>query len=148
MSGSIMYSFTVGAARASLSSLDSLPGGSNARLHSPLSICRGNKGHQWLQAPGGGKSSRGVPEATSTTSLGEIEVTSRIGLLWSLVGGLMRPGMRERRDRLTNPWLRGQPVHFPRLNPQCLKVGEKTGVSGSDTCTCHPIGVPTIHGTS
>ena len=143
-----MYSFTVGAARASLSSLDSLPGGTNARLHSPLSICRGNKGHQWLQAPGGGKSNRGVSEATSTTSLGEIEVTSRIGLLWSLVGGLMRPGMRERRDRLTNPWLGGQPVHFPRLNSHCLKVGEKTGVSGSDTCTCHPIGVPTIHGTS
>ena len=113
MSGSIMYSFTVGAARASLSSLDSLPGGSNARLHSPLSICRENKGHQWLQAPGGGKSSRGVPEATSTTSLGEIEVTSRIGLLWSLVGGLMRPGMRERRDRVTNPRLGGSTRPFP-----------------------------------
>ena len=135
MPGSIMYSFTVGAERASLSSLDLLPGESNARLHSPLEICRQNEGHKQLHSPGGGQSSRGVPQATSTTSPGKIELTSRIGLLWSLVGGLMRPGMRERRDRLTNPWLGGQPVHFPRLNSHCQKVGDKTGVSGSDTCS-------------
>ena len=76
----------------SLSSLNSPPGESNARLHFLLEICRQNKGHKRLHSPRGGQSSRGVPQGSNTTSPGKIEPASWVGLLWPSVRGVVRPG--------------------------------------------------------